>query len=237
MYALITHHDKGYKPLADVTWNGNKLLYAQQHGYATHARTENFTTQRPDGLMTGFEKIYLAKETLEAHPEYEWIWWTGTDTLIMNFSTRMEDRVNNAYHFIISVDINGINADSFLVRNTPEGRGFLDDVLANKEEASKFWDTEQRAIAMTIGLPGTGDPWPAADQIVIKEQYKNVVKLMPQRYMNGFNYELYPVYSHHRDKLDFDGNWQFGDWLIHWPATGLEHRLHLADFYKDYIIK
>ena len=60
---------------------------------------------------------------------------------------------------------------------------------------------------------------------------------MPQRYMNSFNYMLYPQYTVTRDKLDFDGNWQLGDWLIHWPATPLDYRIQLANYYKEYIIK
>jgi hypothetical protein len=237
-YALITHHDPGYQKLADVTWHENKTAYAARHGYAMHARTDNFHTLLPNGLMTGFEKIQLARQTLEEHPEYEWIWWTGTDTMITNFSTRIEDRVNNAYHFIVCVDVNGINDDSFLVRNSPEGKAFLDDVLAGQEEGLKFWDGEQRVIANLLGFPGTGEAgWPYGDQVQVNDKYKNIVKVMPQRYMNSFNYLLYPQYNPPRDKLDFDGNWQLGDWLIHWPACDVNYRLELAKFYKEYIIK
>jgi hypothetical protein len=239
MYALITHHDAVYQPLADLTWDDNKVHYAKKHRYAYHARTDNFVTAgQSKYAMTGFEKIHFALSTLEEHPEYEWIWWTGTDTMITNFSTRIEDRVSNAYHFIVCVDINGINADSFLVRNTPEGKGFLKDILSFEEEyLAKYWDTEQRAIAKLLGWPGTSEPgWPYGDQLVITNKYKDVVKVMPQRYMNSFNYQLYH-YQVHRDKLDFDGNWQLGDWLIHWPAVTVPYRLELAKFYKEYIIK
>ena len=235
MYALISLHDEKYQPLGDLTWDQNKLVYAQRHGYAAHLKTDNFIG---DIKAIGFEKIHFAKQILEEHPEYEWIWWTGTDTMITNFSTRIEDRVNNAYHFIVCVDINGINADSFLVRNTPEGRGFLDDVLAIQDQAMQYWDTEQWAIANLLGFPGTSLPgWPYGDALQITNKYKDIVKLMPQRYMNSFNYMLYPQYKVTRDKLDFDGNWQLGDWLIHWPATPLDYRIQLANFYKEYIIK
>jgi hypothetical protein len=238
MYALITHHDPGYKPLADQTWDGNKVLYAQRHGYAYHARTGDWVTKQPNGLMTGFEKIYLAKQTLEDHPEYEWIWWTGTDTMVTNFSTRLEERCNNAYHFIVCVDINGINADSFLVRNTPEGRGFLDAILEREDEYMQFWDTEQRCIGNLLGLPGTGDPgWPEPQDVKVNDKYKDIVKVYPQRYMNSFNYQIYGnTYSHSRDKMGYDGNWCFGDWLVHWPGTQLPMRLELANAYKQVII-
>lgn len=233
MYALITLHDKNYQPLADLTWNENKVSYASMHGYAAHALTEGV-----DNLKEiGYQKIHLAKQILEEHPEYEWIWWTGTDTMITNMGTRIEDRINNNYHFIVSVDVNGINADSFLVRNTPEGRGFIDDILSVKDQAMSRWDTEQWAISHLLGFPGTGEPgWPFGDDLKITNQYKDVVKIMPQRYMNSFNYLLYH-YQDHRDRLGWDGNWQLGDWLIHWPATSLEYRIQLANFYKEHVIR
>ena len=236
-YALITHHDSGYKPLADQTWDTNKVLYAQKHGYDHYARTGNWSSKQANGLMTGFEKIYIAKQTLEDHPEYEWIWWTGTDSLITNFSTRLEERCNNAYHFIVCVDHNGINADSFLVRNTLEGRGFLDSILAVEDVYMKFWDTEQRAIANLLGFPGTHEPWPTPDNIIVNDKYRNIVKLYPQRYMNSYDYRLYGnAYPHSRDKFDFDGNWRLGDWLVHWPGITLSERLALINTYKQDII-
>lgn len=238
MYALITHHDSGYQPLADITWHQNKAEYCKRHGYDMIARTENFVTGDSKLLLTGFEKIYIALEVFKNYPKYEWVWWTGTDTMITNMSTRLEDRCNNAYHFIICVDVNGINADSILMRNSPQGIDFLTAILANQQEYLKFWDTEQRAIANLLGFPGTGEPgWPYGKDLEIKTQYKDIVKIMPQRYMNSFNYQLYPQYRVPRDKLDFDGNWQMGDWLIHWPAVSLENRIELAKVYNQYIIR
>lgn len=234
MYALVELHDDKYEPLAQLTWNQNKLEYAKLHGYKTFCKTDNFK----EGSGIGYWKIHYIKELLEAHPEVEWFWWTGTDTMITNFATRIEDRVLSAYHFIVAFDVNGINADSLLVRNTPEGRAYIDHLIELEPEASKFWDAEQRAIAMSLGFPATGEPgWPAPQDIKVCDKYKNIVKVMPQRYMNSFNYLLYPQYAVPSDKLGFDGNWVLGDWLIHWPAVNLEGRIQLANFYKEHIIK
>lgn len=233
MYALISLHNEQYQPLGDKTWTENKVEYAKRHGYAALCKTSNFK----EGVGIGYQKIHFAKEVLETHPEYEWIWWTGTDTMITNFAVRLEDRVDNRYHFMISVDVNGLNADSFLVRNTPQGRGMIDSILALEEECSKHWDTEQRAMAMVMGVPIPGErAWPISPFVNLKEGYESIVKILPQRFMNSFNYQLYH-YTDQRDKLGIDGNWNPGDWLIHWPATSLEQRLQLADFYKQYIIK
>lgn len=234
-YALITHHDEKYQSLARYTWFENKIKYAIKHGYDYHAKTGDWVSS-----LSGFEKIYFARQILEENPNYEWIWWTGTDTLITNFLFKIEDRIDNNYHFMISSDILGLNADSFLVRNTAEGKKFLDDVINLKSETSKHWDSEQRAICNILDFPETGNSsWPYGKNLIVKNKYKSVVKIMHQRFMNSFNYYLYDVYKNvpHRDKKGEDGNWQFGDWLIHWPATTLEYRHELAQFYQQFIIE
>lgn len=238
MYAMISHHDSKYQPLADLTWEDNKTEYAARHGYGMYTRTDNFVTKSPTGLMTGFEKIYIAKEILSESPEVEWLWWTGTDSMITNMSTKIEDRVDNNYHFMICMDVNGINADSLLCRNSPEGIAFLDSILSLEEECLKWWDTEQRAIARLLGFPGTGDvDWKNVTEVKICDKYKNIVKLLPQRYMNSFNYSLYREYTDHRDKLGVNGNWSFGDWLIHWPACSMEARIQLYNTYKNQVVR
>lgn len=235
MYALVELHDANYQPLADCTWEDNKKSYAQLHGYKTFCKTDNFV---PD-VGLGYQKIHYVKELLATNPDVEWFWWTGTDTMITNFATRIEDRVLSAYHFIVCADVNGINADSFLVRNSPEGRAYIDHLLALEAECSKHWDVEQRAIATTLGWPATGEKgWPVPADLKVCDQYKDIVKVMPQRYMNSFNYQLYGgMYPDPKDKLGFDGNWQLGDWLIHWPAVDVNYRIELYKFYKEYIIK
>lgn len=234
---MITHHNAEYQDLADLTWHENKEEYASIHGYGMYAKTNDFITATPKYPMSGFEKIYIAKEILTENSEFEWIWWTGTDSMITNFSTKIEDRIDNNYHFIVCADNNGINADSLLLRNSPECLLFLDKILELEKEMVAFWDTEQRAIGKLLGFPGTGDVnWPKGKDVVIENEYKNIVKIVPQRYMNSFNYKLYH-YTDHRDKLLVNGNWSFGDWLIHWPACSKEVRIQLYNFYKDQIIR
>ena len=240
MYAIISHHDKKYKPLGDITWNTNKLVYANRHGYAAHCRVDNFVTSNEKTVMTGFEKVYLVKEILESHPEYKWVWWTGTDSMITNMNVRIEDRISNNYHFIISTDVNGINADSWLVRNSKEGREFIDDVLSREKECLLHWDTEQRAIALTLGLPITGEAaWinQKKGNIVICDKWRDKVKIVPQKYLNAYLYQLYGnQYPDQRDRLAVNGNWSYGDWLVHWPGSSLEVRLDLAKQFGNVIV-
>lgn len=231
MHAIVSLNDEKYQPLSDITWNQNKLLYAQRHGYGAICKIDNM---RPNTGI-GYQKIYFVKDVMIEHPEYEWIWWTGTDSMVTNFAVRIEDRINNDYHFMITVDVNGINADSFLIRNTPEGMAIIDGIIALEEESIKHWDGEQRAIALLLGLPVTAAPWPISTTIPMKEEYQSIVKVVPQRFMNSYNYQFYH-YHDHRDKLGINGNWEQGDWLIHWPAVNLEDRLKLTRLYEPYII-
>ena len=233
MYALVELHDQNYQKLADLTWTDNKVKYAKLHGYRTFCKTDNFK----ENASIGFQKIWYIRELMDLHPEIEWFWWTGTDTLITNFGTRIEDRIDQRYHVIIAVDVNGINADSILIRNSEKSRIYLDQVISLEQESYQYWDTEQWAMAKALGFPGTGDPlWPSGSNLIVNDQFRDTVKIVPQRYMNSFNYQLYH-YTDHRDKLGWDGNWQLGDWLIHWPACSLEYRIQLAEFYREYIIQ
>lgn len=214
MNVIISLHDPNYQPLADLTWNQNKVLYAEKNGYAAECKTNNFK----GGVSIGYEKIWFIKELMADHPEYEWIWWTGTDTLVTNFNVKIEDRIDNNYHFIIATDCNGINADSFLVRNSPEGRAYIDFIWDNHEEYEQDGWKEQRCIISNL------------------EKFKDIIKIVPQRDLNAYNYALYP-HCQPYDKSENYGQWQPGDWLIHWPGIDLFRRLQLASFYMQHVVK
>ena len=216
MNAIISLHDSGYQPLADLTWNNNKLLYAQKHGYAADCKSSGL---RGD-VSIGYEKIWFIKELMEQYPEYEWIWWAGADTVVTNFNIKIEDRIDNHYHFIIATDCNGINADSFLVKNSAEGKAYIDHIWDRRHEFDQDGWHEQRCIINTL------------------EQFKDIVKIVPQRDLNSYDYNLYPSYQHHPyDAGGNHGQWQPGDWLIHWPGTSLSRRLELASFYIQQVVQ
>lgn len=239
MHVIVSHHDLKYQPLGDLTWEQNKKVYAERHGYAAHNRTENFVTGNGKVGMTGFEKIYLIKELFETHPEYQWAWYTGADSMITNLNVRIEDRIFDNYHFIVATDVNGINSDSFLIKNSPEGMELLNDILSVEEECLKFWDVEQRAVAMTLGLPLTGQHlWPERGTVQVCEKWADHVKIVPQKYFNSYIYQMYGgQYPDQRDRLGVDGNWSYGDWLVHWPGTSLEMRLGLATQFLNLVVK
>ena len=213
MHALISIHDYKFKSLAELTWEQNKVVYATKHGYDALCKTDGFDPT----VGIGFQKILIIKELLVARPDLEWIWWTGCDTLITNTSIKIEDRLDNNYHFIIASDCNGLNADSFLIRNSPEGRGFIDHIWNIRDSVKDDAWQEQRAIINSV------------------EQFVDIIKIIPQRDLNAYNTAVYNNQSH-LDSLGNVGTWRPGDWLIHWPGLSLERRIWLACFYKNYIV-
>ena len=210
---LASLHNQAYQPLGDITWDQNKVPYGDLHEYAYCCKTTDFY-----GVPIGFEKIYFLRDLCELHLWADWIWWTGCDAMITNFTIKVEDRVDNDYHFIIATDCNGINADSFFVRNSEQGRGFLNHIISLMPKYLHDNWFEQQAIIDNY------------------ENFKDIIKLVPQRLINSYDYKLYPTQSN-IDKLGNCGQWETGDWLIHWPGTSLAHRLHLAQHYLTEVVK
>ena len=161
------------------------------------------------------------KKNLESLTSNDWLWWTGADLMVTNWTIKLEDIVDTNYHFIVASDFNGINADSFLIRGSDEGKSYL-AMIANTLINYENWEGEQGIMKDTY------------------EQYKNtVVKLVPQKLMNSYNYAVYrgrypePLI----DKLGTVGDWSIGDFVIQWPATDLNFRLRAFDYYSNLILK
>jgi hypothetical protein len=214
MYAVVSLNDEKYQPLADYTWTQNKELYCKQHGYVGINKTDNFV----GNISIGFEKIFFLKDLMHSRLDLKWIWWTGTDSMITNFTTKIEDKIDENYDLIIATDCNEINNDSFLIKNCEWSRNYMQHIIDVMPIYSKHYFYEQQA--MIESYPDN----------------KDHIKIVPQRYLNAYRNEMYPHQSKY-DLLGTDGTWQKGDWLIHWPGTQLELRLQLARLYSKEVVK
>jgi hypothetical protein len=226
MIVLATMHDDKYKELADETWEGNKVQYAEKHGYAYLAKTEDFY-----GFEPGFEKIQFILDSFEAYPDITWLWWTGTDSLVTNFTTRIEDKIAEVERLgfpnvsvIMSSDFNfDINCDSILIKNTDRARVWLQSIMDNMPKYASHQFKEQQCM------------------LDIMEQYDDDVMIMPQHFMNSYEYKMYEVAPwNYKEKVDVNGErgqWESGDWFVHWPGTQPNERKKLVQEYKERIIK
>ncbi len=107
-----------------------------------------------------------------------------------------------------------LQADSFLVRGSPQGAAYLRDILDQ-------WRIYQRHV------------W-VENQAMIDLRFKHaaITALLPQHRMNSFEYKLFhhmgPWYKDGLDCYGNRGDWKPGDFLVHWPATSLAKRLELC---------
>lgn len=206
--AMIQAWDKNYQSMADITWTQNKKLYCEHWGYPYHIKTEGFK------YVVSYEKIKFMLDVMREHPEYDWLYWAGTDTLITNFYIPLESFVDDNYHIIMAKDINNINADSFMLKNTKESQDYFEFIwsLAPKYNDHMWW--EQQAMIDNM------------------DKYGHLFKIVPQKTFNSFLYkQLYwNIYRSSIDKTGNDGQWEPGDFLLHIPGAGLPKKEILEQF-------
>lgn len=208
--AIVSLFNERHKDLAELTWT-NKQQYADKHGYLAVAKTDNFSTEQ-----VHFDKFVHLLDVMKLHPETDWVWWLDNDAMITNFDIKVEDLADNDYHVIMPTDIAALNTGSFLVRNSTQGRAWLEFLLSKKREYKddKKWFEQQAVI----------DFYP---------KFQHLFKIVPQQWLNSYDYKMYGVEG--VDLLDQDGQWYPGDFVIHWPGLPNETRVQLAKHYTQYI--
>lgn len=215
MFGIATINSVEYQSLADVT-NPSKIEYCDRHGYSFYSLVGSKYSSN-----MGFNKIHFVLELLKQHPGLEWLLWCDCDAMITNFTVHIEDRIDNNFHFIVPLDRLGINAGNFLVRNTEEGRAYLQMIIDKESTYITHWGAEQQVIIDTYN------------------NYKRIVKIVPQRFMNS--YEQQPYLPHwvnvSKDAAGNSGIWEQGDWIIHWPGLDLQVRMDRAKELTKLIIK
>jgi hypothetical protein len=207
MHAVASLHDANYSDLAALT-DTSKRKYCDQHGYQFHVLTEmKYST------ITGFNKIHFTLELFKKHPEIEWLLFSECDAMITNQTIRIEDRIDNDYHFIIPVDRLNLNSGNFLARNSEQGRAYLQMIIDLEEQYKEVSWAEQQVIIDTI------------------DQYQDIVKIVPQKYMNSYEPEIYDYCDARFDILGNSGAWEPGDWIVHWPGTYKPTRIERANYH------
>jgi hypothetical protein len=213
--ALVTiHSGEVYEKLAELTWHNNRAVYASKNGYDAIARTDNF-----GGMNLGFAKIAMLLDVMHKN-EHEAVFWSGTDTIITNFNIKLPSLLYDGFHVTMATDFNGLQSDSILIRNTIEGRAWLKMILDNMPTYLNHPFLEQGVMMETYN------------------QFKHIVKLVPQRYMNSYMYDHYKNKGakNSNDALGFSGQWEQGDFLLHAPDQPMSIRIPLFNDKLSYVV-
>jgi hypothetical protein len=207
MYAVASLHDANYKDLAALT-DAPKQQYCDLHGYKFFVLDEMKYSP-----ITGFNKIHYTLELFKLYPDISWLLFSECDAMITNFDVQIEDRIDDDYHFIVPVDRLNINSGNFLVRNSEQGREYLQMIIDSEEAYKNVEWAEQQVIIDTI------------------DQYSSIVKIVPQKYMNSYEPEIYDYCDARFDVLGNSGAWEPGDWIVHWPGTHKPTRISRASYH------
>jgi glycosyltransferase involved in cell wall biosynthesis len=201
-FAVVSMYNDEHRDLAKYTWP-NKEKYAKKHGYKAFAKTSNWTI-----TPVHFEKITHMLDVMKQYPDIDWVWWLDNDAVITNPDIKLENIIDPDYHVIITTDIASINAGSFIVRNSIQGRGWLEFLLVKGLEHYKTnrWPEQQ----------------PMTDFYI---SFADIIKVVPQRIMNSYEYKIYNVDPN--DLLGTSGQWQPGDFVLHMPAIPNVMRIQL----------
>jgi hypothetical protein len=199
--AICTIYDEPYFGLAETTVKKNKIPYCQRWNYDLHAKVSDFE------FDPGFTKIKFLLDIME-NRDYEWIYWCGADTMIMNRAISLESIIDEKFHFIITT-CGGpdLNADSFLIRNSRQGRLWLETILLLQDYYKNDCWKEQRAMIDNYQRP----PW------------NQITKVVAPRTFNSILWETYG--DPNRDPATEPEQYQPGDFLIHLAGHKLDFRV------------
>ena len=198
---LASIHTSDMEPLAKLTWHKNKKLYCELKGYSSELKEQNTP-------YSGFDKIVFL-DALVNENKYDWILWCDCDTLITNFNKNIEDLFDENYHFFLTTDVNGINGGVFLFRTTQQGLSYFNHI---KEKMHELANQNQYRF---------GEEQNAMIKTYQDLEFRNIIKILPQKSMNSYDYDLYKYdRTSSIDKLGFQGHWEKGDFIINIPGFG-----------------
>lgn len=217
MYAVVSMSTHSIADLADQT-DGLKKEYCDHNGYEFFAiKDEDFKVfTKPYSSFMDWNKAFYVNDLLKARPDIEWVLISEADATITNMTVRMEDKVDNNYHVIIPVDVNNLNGGNWLLRNSEEGRAYIQMMVDVVEDYREDQSPDGKLK----------DKW-GLQQVMIDTigEYEEIIKIVPQKHMNSYEPEIYDYLDVRTDMLGTSGVWERGDWIIHWP--GIRHNVRL----------
>lgn len=210
-FAVASMFNDAHRSLAQHTWDLNKVEYAKKHGYSAIAKTDNFNKSQ-----IHFDKFEHILDIMKTRTDIDWIWWLDNDAMITNFDVKLESIIDEQYHIIMATDIASLNNGSFIVKNSLQGREWVEFILSKKSEYkdNTKWPDQQPVI----------DFYP---------KFQHLFKIVPQRIINSYDYTIYNIQD--VDLLGNSGQWEPGDFVIHWPALNNDLRIQLVNHFKQFI--
>ncbi len=194
--AIYIYYTPSWQPLADIVlprvkWYCDRWAFKTIVIQSTYRKNEDWALGKMEYLHTA---LTFARY-------YDIIWVLDLDTLITNPSIPFTDFTDDEHDIFITKDINGINAGSWIIRNTEASRKFVATIVDNFDEPH--------------------------EQILMNKYLHMVdVKYLPHPSINSYDYNQYNGFGLAVPAHD-QGQWKQGDLLLHLPGLTLEQRIEI----------
>lgn len=188
-FVLITISTPNIENFSLAT-EATKKRYCERHGYILAAYSEKL-----DGRPASWSKVLALLECFERY-QADWFFCLDADAMILNPEVRLQDLVDQRADLIISHDLNGLHAGSFLIHRNPRTVEFLRNVYSRTAFIDHYW-WEQAAIS----------------EVLYRGESQLTVRYLPQRTLNAYLGETET------------STYQPGDFVLHLPGMSLEERV------------
>lgn len=206
--ALLTQYvpteREDYTQLAALTVP-NRYEWCQRHGYEHIVQRGHFADP---ASYYAFDRLKLLRNLLDRPGAAEVYWVLNVQAVITNLTKRLEPVLDDEHDFWVTKDCHGLNLGSYVVRNTPWARGWLDHIIGLEPAYRDHCWKEQKTIM---------DWWQ-------HEDWTWMIHLLPQRAINSYLYSrLYSPWP-----PTTPGEFRKGDLCLSLPGLNLQQRLDLV---------
>jgi len=206
--ALLSFYDESFEPLTNLTFP-SLHEYCERWGYSPYFG-KPFTNCDP---RNGFDRFVAVYGLFEQG--YDAVMWIDADAMITNHNISIADRLGDE-KFVIAADLHGLNSGVFIARNHIETRELIMSLINLGEMLlGDHPFREQEALNRYLSF----------------DHYKRMVTILPQRMLNAVINEYY------QRPPGFTGNWQPGDWILHFPGISMPDRLRIVPEYVKQIVR
>lgn len=266
--AVICGHLESFMPLAKYTVYENKAKYCERHGYALHIPRTIMPKYRDSHSHLGaggfsWSRMHYLLDLIESG-QYEWIWTVGADTLITNFTIRLESIIATAETWeemdtplpVCKYKDHPL-APGPVIRWNHEYEARTRSVLWPKKHllaCGEHITSVQGDSFIMRSSPESAKylrdilshypqyknhPWLENQAMIdFRDKYASITHIVPAWMLNSVDSSRWPrpEYKEGKDCYGHRINWQRGDFLIHWTDASLEQRIAWYHKYAPLIV-
>lgn len=182
----------------------NVVNYCLKHGYSWNIQ---FIDVEP---FDAYEKIRQIQKCFETE-ECEAVWSFDCDSLITNYTYKVEDFIDAEHDFFICKTVGvGINAGSFIIKKSEWAYKFLHYLLKCKGEEKMYGEQD------------------AMNKYISEFPEETKIKYLSHPSINSFEMYLYPEFVDDYKGIE-NGVWKEGCYVLHLPGQKLQLRQSILE--------